>query len=56
MQPAAGGGAIGFVLDMHIKLGLTTPAGDMSFNGLHQERFDGEHHSDEGQSIGQDAR
>src|SRR5437879_2073444 len=30
-----------------------TPAGDMSFKRLHQERFDHEHDSDEGQSIGQ---
>jgi hypothetical protein len=28
----------------------------MSFKRLHQERFDGEHHGDENQSIGQDAR
>src|SRR2546423_5137251 len=33
-----------------------TPAGVMSFNGLHQERFDHQHDGDEGQSIGEDAR
>src|SRR6266571_855312 len=33
-----------------------TPAGDMSFNGLHQERFDHQHDGDEGESIGEDAR
>jgi hypothetical protein len=27
----------------------------MSFKRLHQECFDGEHHHNEGQSIGQDA-
>ena len=31
------------------------PAGNMSFKRLHQECFDGEHHHNEGQSIGQDA-
>src|SRR5581483_12492420 len=30
-----------------------TPAGDMSFNRLHQEGFDRQHHRAEGQSIGQ---
>src|SRR5712691_13474009 len=30
-----------------------TPAGDMSFKRLHQERFDHEHDRDEGESIGQ---
>src|SRR6266699_3492230 len=33
-----------------------TPAGDMSFKRLHQERFDHQHDGDEGESIGQDAR
>src|SRR5437016_4812124 len=32
-----------------------TPAGDMSFNGLHQKRFDHQHDGDEGESIGEDA-
>src|SRR3979409_1971294 len=29
------------------------PAGDMSFKRLHQERFDHQHHGDEGESIGE---
>src|SRR5580692_6485255 len=31
------------------------PAGDMSFNRLHQECFDRQHDDDEGNSIGEDA-
>src|SRR5712692_3133129 len=31
-----------------------TPAGDMSFKRLHQERLDHQHDRDEGESIGQD--
>src|SRR5882757_5077213 len=30
-----------------------TPAGDMSFKRLHQERFDHQHDGDEGESIGE---
>src|ERR1019366_2796635 len=35
---------------------LGTPAGDMSFKRLHQECFDHQHDSDEGDGIGQEAR
>src|SRR5215475_9233149 len=32
-----------------------SPTGDMSFNWLHQERFDHQHHGDEGESIGENS-
>src|SRR5262245_46746463 len=32
-----------------------SPTGDMSFNWLHQERFEHQHHGDEGESIGENS-